>query len=409
MRRASRVAAAVALVLLVLCAIPALAAAACTSTERADRVVAARTVATLRAAGHPGTDDAAGVLARSKRRCATARFARAVATANSRGGAATPGRRIRAAGVDLIGIRSGNGAVWRADLTRMAGRLIVARSERTRRALRAQLRAAGFGAAAIVWSADPTRAAWNAETQSLVAATLARGTAADRVLAGASVRAFGTPARQRAFARLPLVTSVAVAARLHRAARSSAQPGAAQVAARIMARAQARIRGAAQRAWSRTDGHWSTLAEHRQLTTTARAVVRLHPHAATVAAVVRLERALVTPTAVAFAAVPTGVFYPWPRDDAFDRQELSIDVDKPAALQLVVYADGGDPVRSIDQVVEPGGVLLAWDGAASDGRILAAGTYRYAITARDLAGNALTVPGLEEFRIARDTTAPRGR
>jgi len=387
-------------------AVPSL-AHACSQMQNSDLTAARRSIAVANAAGNPGAADAAAVVERSRARCGARRFGRAVAQATVQAGIATEGRHVRSAGIDLLGVRRGATVVWRADLVRTAGRLVAARSTRAQAALRLQLRAHAFGpSAAVVWSTDATRPSWNVATQSAMASVLARGVAADRIAGASSVRAFAPTARQRALARVGVLDVVTIASRLELAATRGRSTPARLVAAKVTMHTYRRVRGATQRGWSRVDGHWATLAEHQRLTVSARALLRVRPHLATTAAVTRLAADLTTPTGVGFTTVPAGVFYPWPRDQAFDTQSFEIDVNKPATLTLVMYGADGATLRSIDQTVEPGAVQLTWDGAAASGAILGAGEYRYTINTMDLAGNALPVAGLEEFRIARDTTKP---
>lgn len=71
-----------------------------------------------------------------------------------------------------------------------------------------------------------------------------------------------------------------------------------------------------------------------------------------------------------------------------------------------MFAADDRVVRTVSTTVVPGAASLTWDGADDAGTTLAAGDYRYVIAATDPLGNAVRVPGLEQFRIARDHEAP---
>ncbi|MCW2961447.1 MAG: FlgD Ig-like domain [Thermoleophilia bacterium] len=258
-----------------------------------------------------------------------------------------------------------------------------------------------------IWSADPTRPTWDPVVQATVAATLRRGRAADRRLAVGSVRAAGTRARQRSIHALPIDVALLTAYRFELAGMSTSNAAARRVAGAISVRTYARVRGASKRGWSQsTPGAWSTLGEHRQLVARSRALLRVRPHAATSRVVERFAGQLAVPPAVTFGGLPAAAFYPWPRDGAFDSEQVQVVVDKPAVVGLTVYGADDTPVRTTEQSVAPGSVQLAWDGAANDGTIVPAGEYRYAVTATDLVGNQQLVAGLGTFTVARDTTPP---
>ncbi|MCW2923275.1 MAG: FlgD Ig-like domain [Thermoleophilia bacterium] len=386
---------------------PTGAEAACTAVQRGDTAEAIKVVAGLRAAGSSGWQDAAGVLDRSRRRCTAARFARAVAVATRGAGTPPAGRRVRVVGVDLLSTNVPGGTAWRLDVARIAARLGTARSTGAATVLRAELRSAATGGAALAWSDDPTRAGWDAGRQSAVVAGLAAShDARDAALLDAAVRAYAVPRRMAALAALPLLEHLRIANRVA-AARADAGSLAARRTARALgARALLRARAARARGWSKVDGHWATLAEHRTLVAQSRALVTRVPSPAARAAVTALERTLVVAPAVAFGALPVEPFYPWPRDGAFDSQGVGLVVDKPASITLSIYAADGRVVRTVAATVDPGPGSIAWDGAGSDGAAVAPDAYRYAIDATDPAGNHMRVPGLEEFHVARDTDVP---
>jgi hypothetical protein len=310
-------------------------------------------------------------------------------------------------GVDLIGSSTDT---WRLDVARLATRLVAAGSDRGASILRTQLRAAGFGRASITWASDPTQQSWDAELQSAVAATLARSRrSADRTLAGASARAFTPRGRQSALASLPLLEHLRIANRVALAAERSGHAAARTTARSVAVRAFARVRGARQAGWSKVDGAWSSLATHRALVVQAGALLGRVPHAATRRAHDALRAALTTPPGVDFGTLPVAAFYPWPRDSAFDSQAVVVSLDKPGTLTLTVYGPDGAVVKSSSSSVLPGTATLTWDGTGVDGATLGPGEYRYNLDATDLAGNAVRVPGLDDFEIARDTTPPTVR
>lgn len=394
---------------LLLLAIPSL-AAACSAVERADAREAVRIAASLRASAAPTATDVSALVSRARRSCADARFGRAVAAASARFGAPAAGRRVRMLGIDLVGVEAEGATAWRLDAVRLALRVASSGRDREASVLRAHLRAAGSGRAAITWSDDATRPRWDAARQSAVAAALARSPrSVDRRLAGASARAFAAPARQASLRSSSVLEHLLVANRVATAAERSGAPAARSVARSVAVRAHARVRGSRARGWSRLDGRWSTARQHRLLVSRSEALLRRVPHAGTATTVRSLRRSLAIAPAVQFEVLPAGAFYPWPRDAAFDDQSLRIDVDKPGTLTLTVYAADARAVRSLRQDVVPGPVTLTWDGTGSDGTTLGVGDYRYNIDAVDLAGNRVRVPGLDHFRIARDTTPPNVR
>jgi len=310
-------------------------------------------------------------------------------------------------GIDLVGTSDPVGGVWRMDVTRIAGR-IVTRPSAARR-WRAQLASAAFpgSGSAPVWSDDATRIDWDAVRQSIVIATLARSRAPEDLSnAAAGVRAFMPPDRVRGMSSLALLEHLRVANRLGATAARSSNTLTTTAARNVALRAFPRIRSSRVRGWSQVDGAWSPLRVHRALVQQSRTLLRGVPNAATDSAVTALARALVVAPQLDFGTLPVAAFYPWPRDAAYDTQTVTIDVDKPVLLRMLVYAPDGRVVRTVETHVEPGVNSITWDGAATDGAVLEAGDYRYNLDATDRAGNRVRVPGLEQFRIARDTTAP---
>ena len=228
-----------------------------------------------------------------------------------------------------------------------------------------------------------------------------------RGYAAAGVRAFAIGSRASALRAQPLLVHLRIANRVAGAAASTGSAPAIRASAGLAARAMVRVRAARARGWSRIDGAWSTLAGHRALVTQATLLERLHPHVLTRSVIVALRAALGSRAVVDFGRLPLAAFYPWPRDGAFDDQRVVVDIDKPAAIALVIYGAGDAVVRTIETSVDPGTTTLTWDGTGTDGAILGAGEYRYLLAVRDRAGVRVRVPGLEQFTIARDTAAPK--
>jgi hypothetical protein len=384
--------------------LPASASAACAPEVRADSLATQQVLAELEARGAAGAADVRGVYERARRSCLDIRPARAFAQALAARGIQPAGRRAVVLGVDLVSVEIGGATSWRVDLARTAQRASAARTVRERRRALATLESAAWGTSATTYSADPTRLAWDPGAQSAVAAILARSPRAEqRSLADAAVRAYGVGRRSEALAREPVLTHLRIATRLVAAA-TAQSPRARSIARSATLRAYTRVRAAATRGWSRLDGAWSTAPQHRLLTALTASLLDDVPHAPTATVAARLRAGLTSPPAVTFETLPSGAFYPWPRDGAFDQQSVVIDVDKPAALALLVYGASGALVRRIPATTEPGSATLSWDGARADGTILGPGDYRYNIEARDPLGNRIRVPGLQQLRIARDTT-----
>ncbi len=369
--------------------------AACSASVRADSRATWNTISAMRTRAAAGTDDAAALYARARRSCLDIRPVRAIVTATDRTGVPTVGQRTRVLGIDLVGIAiSDQATAWRLDLPRAAGR-----------SARAVLDAAAVGSTARTWSVDPTSVHWDAVTQAAVVAALAKSSKEeDRAEAARGVRAFGVGSRARNAVKLPLLDLLVVARRLGTGA-SDAQP-AADIARSIALRAFARVRGTPERGWSRIDGAWSSAAQERALVANARALVRRFPHESTAKVVAQLQSQLTTAPIVTLKDLPKAAFYPWPRDGAFDTQQVVVDIDKPADVTLLVYASNGSKIASVAASEVPGTVKREWNGSRADGTIVGAGAYRYNIDARDLANNRTRVPGLEAFTVARDITPP---
>lgn len=391
---------------MVVACLPGTADAACPPSVRADSVAAQAIVADLAARQAPGAEDARWVYERARRSCGDLRPARAIAQATHRLGVPASGRRARVHGVDLIGLGQADGTVaWRLDLARIAAHSTRG-SAMARAAARELLAAAAWGDAARTWSADPTRLTWDAGTQSAVVSVLGRSTdpvARDAARRGA--RAFAVSNRTAALGRRPLLQHLLIANRIAGSV-DGADAATVRVVRSIALRAYVRVRSARSRGWSRVDGAWSTAPTHRAIVAGARRLLAHHPHAATAEATEGLAAALRTPPAVQFETLPMDAFYPWPRDGAFDSQSVTVDVDKPSLVRVLVYSSEGTVLRAIDATAEPGHVTLAWDGTRTDGTILDPGEYRYNVEARDLAGNRVRLPGLETFEVARDAAAP---
>lgn len=387
---------------------PALAVAACPKVERAQLAAAVGFVSG--AAASPTTADANAIVGAARRRCATARFAYAVARVSRANPNPGVGTRARVSGIDLLATPTNAGVVWRLDVVRATGRLARTRSAASAGRQRAWSFPTRAGSA-LVWSDDPTRPAWNPTVQAAAAATLARARMASvRRDAGPSVRAFAVPARRRTVARLPLLDQLTLAARLAVGARGAGDIAADRVARTVASTAYRGVARATNGGWSRIDGSWSTVGQHRALLVRTRALLRRYPNAATARVAVRLAHQLTDPAEVRFRALPTGTFYPWPRDGAFDSQSVTVHVDKPGTVRIEVYAGAGDaPIRVLEHVAQPGDIAVAWDGAATDGTIQEPGDYVYVVTVDDIAGRQTRTPGLEPFRIARDTIAPAVR
>ena len=387
----------------VLAMLPSLAAAACPPAARADSRATAALVTQLRTAGAAGATDVAELYARARRTCIDLRPVRAIAIATRRFGAPAVGRRATARGVPLLGMTVPGGTAWRLDLKTLAVR-VAARPSVANVSL---LDSASAGTTARTFAADPTRTSWNPAAQALVAAILgASDNQPARLRADAAVRAVAARGRVASLARLPLLEHLVVANRFAAVGARSGSDGVRTITANVAVRAMVRIRGARARGWSRIDGVWSSAASHRALVAQAGLLLRRHPHAATAAVVDDLRTALRSAPTIDFGTLPVAAFYPWPRDGAFDTQSVTLDVDKPATVSLLVYGAGDEPVRTLSTAVEPGVVTLTWDGADGAGAIQGAGDYRYNVDAVDVVGNRIRVPGLDRFRIARDTTPP---
>lgn len=380
-------------------------AAACSSAQRTDLEAAAAIAARLAEQGHAGAADTAAVVGRAQNRCATARFARAVSSANERHGAASAGRRASSRGLDLVGVRiAGGAAVWRLDPIRMAGR-----AARNDDAL-ARLAETGIGArgGGVIWSSDPTRAQADLVMQASTAFQLARSRRAPgRALAQRTLMGLQHPGVTRSTRSLPIVPVLSSANLALRSARLVPADASTRWAHRVAAVAMRRLRSAEAAQWSRVDGAWSSVEQHRALVRIGSQLVVRRPHAATRHSVQRLRRALRSKPVVALRSVPVRAFYPWPADGNLDTRAVTLVVDKPAAITLRIFAADGRTVQTIQREALPrtrwNGV---WNGVGVDGQLVPPGTYRYALAATDRAGNRRSMPGVGAFIVARDTKPP---
>ena len=395
---------------MVMCAsllVPTIASAACTPQVRADSRATAQLVEQLRSSANAGAADVADLYARARRNCLDMRPVRSIAAATLRLGLPTAGRRANVRGVPLAGVTTPTATAWRIDLKQVAVRVAKTANRARVGADVALLRSAAGGSSALTFSPDPTRTAWEPKAQALVATILGTSAYADaRAYGDAGVRAFAVRGRIGALAQLPLLEHLVIANRVAAVGARSSVAAVDVTSATLAARAMVRIRAARARGWSRIDGAWASGPAHKALVAQATLLLRRHPHALTDRVVDELRAALRTPAKVDFGTLPVAAFYPFPRDGAFDSQSVSVDVNKPATVSLLVYGPGAAPIRTVSSVVEPGVVTLTWDGADASGAIQSAGDYRYNVDVVDPVGNRARVPGLERFRIARDTTAP---
>jgi hypothetical protein len=365
------------------------------------RVAAARAAAARTASTNSGVavsaavTDAQSIIGRARKHCSTAAFAYAVATAARQQPQPAIGTRARIGAVDLIARSDAQGRVtWRLDVERAA-------------ALGHPLFAARSGSS-LTWAGDPTRPSFDAAQQSAVMAALTRRrAAASRAAAAAGARAFATRAHRTVTARTSVLTQLTIAQRLTRTAQVTRDAGADRAARAIVTSTYRRVAASAgSGGWSRVDGTWSTRLQHRALITRTTTLLRRYPNATTVKVVRRLKSQLAKAADVRFRALPSGVFYPWPRDGAFDAQSVTVHTDKPGTAAIEIYGTGDAPVRVISQAVQPGDVLFTWDGGLADGTIAGAGEYSYVVVVDDVAGNHSRTPGLQTFTVARDTTPP---
>lgn len=354
-----------------------------------------------------GYEDANALFQRARRRCDDIRPARAIVMATASLGPQPAGRRTRRLGIDLMSMSERGSSVWRINVPWTARRAVASPRAAVRRRALTTLDATGWGGSTRTYSADPTRLVWQADLQSQVALELSRSRdVAVRARAQVAVRSFEIGSRAARLSRAKTHLQLRIAVRIATTSLRLRDPRTERIARSIALRAYARVRGARQRGWSRVDGAWSTLPQHKMLVNLSSSLLRAVPHTRTSRDVDALRRATTTPAQVTFRRVPKAEFYPWPRDGAFDEQAVSIAIDKPATASLVVFAANGSVLRTTSAPLLPGVHRLAWDGADDSGTIAGAGSYRYNVTTIDLAGNRGRIPGLEQFVVARDTTAP---
>lgn len=393
MRRTSH-ATALALSLLALMAAPAL---ACPGANGRELQAAERIAVRLQHRQAPGVEDAAALLGRARHSCQHARFALAVVVATSRHGGARVGRRYVIDGVRLRGTRIDGVVAYRLDVPAQLRqtRIEVARqfARRTR---------GGWW-----WSSDPTRPTYDPAMQAAAASLLEVRSPAD---ARAALAAAATPRATRTTWSLNALDAISSAVQLCSVARRLGDTSSTHVANRLARGAAVRLRHASRGGWSRVDGTWSTLPEHRQLIRLATRLQASMPSVALEATIAGLQSQLVSQPKVTYHQLPAAAFYPLPVDGAFDTSVVMVAVDKPVDLLVQVF----DPstavlVRSINLAAVPGGTAISWDGRSDAGLTLAPGSYRYQLRAVDRAGNRSVVAGPREFRIARDEQAPKVR
>jgi hypothetical protein len=139
----------------------------------------------------------------------------------------------------------------------------------------------------------------------------------------------------------------------------------------------------------------------------ARRVSRVHR--------ISISRSDTDPPSLAPAHVEPPTFSPG-GDGVGDRATMSFLLSKPASVSIAIVDDQGRPVEtlSLDQPREPGRHAVAWTGAAH-GRPVPNGAYRFAVVARDAAGNtssaalpvAVAGRGVPQARIVRAEFTPQ--
>jgi hypothetical protein len=381
--------------------------AGCTGQARTDIKAAAASAGRLVAAGKAGAADSAAIVERARGRCATARFARAQAAATER---MTPvaGQRTYVAGVRLIGVAYGAHVLWRHDAVST-----VRDWQRLGRARRGVVRdrwvrTAFANKAGVVWSLDPTRRSVWAAVQISMADRLSRGDGADRALAVRTLQLLRSNARSRQAVAGPVLSALDQAVTATSTARRLRDGRAGRSVSLVRTLAARRLRSAETATWSRTDGQWSTLAQHRGLASRGERLLRGWPHPPTIRSVGSLRASLRAKPAVAFRVIPMHAFYPVPVDGVLDSRTVNLVVTKPASVTVNIYSAGGTIVRSLNYEGFPGAVVSGvWNGTDNAGQPVPSGSYPYGIVAVDRAGNRRTVPGLGSFVIARDTAPPK--
>ncbi|MBC7644055.1 MAG: hypothetical protein H7123_02935 [Thermoleophilia bacterium] len=224
----------------------------------------------------------------------------------------------------------------------------------------------------------------------------------------ATAASFRSVPQRHAALQLDLLSSLTVAVDLAAASSRLGDTRVAAAAHSLGTSLLVRVRRSDSGAWSRVDGSWSTLAQHRGLIARGSALEHYLSDAPTAATITSLRRELITAPVVQFSHVPGLPFYPWPRDGTLDASSLVVGVDKPSVMTLNVYDQAtGAIVRSNISGLVVGTWETGWDGSDASGATLQPGSYRYGLVAADLAGNRLSAPGLNAFVIARDVTPPQ--
>lgn len=395
-------------VMMLVCAYVSTASAAtCTKQQRNALVAATRDVAVMRSAGNPLAADAASLVKRAAHRCQAAFATRAIVLAERRMSSPAVGRRRGLGGFRLVAEVSPRGTVWRVDLVTMVRSTVSLHPGVRQRRQLSKLDAIAFSnGTRIVWSSDPTRRQPVAATQSTIALLLSRR--GQHVRARATVRAFRSPQLRSAVAHAPLLLAAMQSVNLAAVGAREGDAEVARIVSLTVRPVMRRMAAADTGSWSRIDGVPATLAQHTALLARVRAMSRYAPGPAMVKTATSLARELVTPPDVQLMRVPTAAFYPWPHDGVLDASTVTLGVDKPATIEVRVFAAGSAvQVRSFMSAPVIGAYSALWDGTDVQGALLPTGSYPYAIIARDLAGNIASLPGLGAFVIARDATPPR--
>lgn len=382
-------------------ALPATAQArSCSRAEQAQLRKANTIVLELNRGNRDGRVEAAAVLKRAKSQCTTARFAVAVAQLTRRHGAAVDKRAYSLNGVFFRGV----GERFRFDARTNVSVWRKSGSSATRR-LRRMRQYLVVGRSGTWWAGDPTRVSKDANMQIDLAATLAQSrTAAARQLAASTLGVVS--GRERSIRRLPLFEFLPRAERVARVAAVTRDRRAMRLQTRLVAQTLSRAKAADAGSWTRVNRRDATLDEHRLLVQHLSAIARHSRNPAVRSRAARFDAYMRTPPDVRFLRVPVGRFYPVPADGIKDTQALHLVTSKPGSIVVNVYDGTGNVIAAITANVRAGEWQGAWNGMNAGGRHVAVGSYRYSVTAADLAGNRRLLPGLGTFNVARDTTAP---